>query len=168
MPIIINWMERGDSEEEFINIPTSAGVLRIYHYDNVITKTEWYFGSAIDSRLKNKWVTDLSANLNNQSDCLTLNLQKQGSVFRCKVWNEICKIPTGQVISYSQLAKQIGSGARAVANACRDNPFPGIIPCHRVVSKSGLGGYMGKTSGKSLEIKKMLLASETNNIVYGK
>ena len=88
-------------------------------------------------------------------------LQKQGTDFRNKVWAEICKIPVGQVLSYSVIAEKVDSGARAVANACRDNPFPGIIPCHRVVSVSGLGGYMGQTSGKFFEIKKNLLLIES-------
>jgi methylated-DNA-[protein]-cysteine S-methyltransferase len=65
------------------------------------------------------------------------------------------------VISYSELAKKIDSGARAVANACRSNPFPGLIPCHRVVSVNGLGGYAGETSGKFLEIKRKLLLLES-------
>ena len=94
---------------------------------------------------------------------LSVKLQKQGSDFRNKVWTEICKIPSGHVLSYLELADKVESGARAVANACRDNPFPGIIPCHRVVSISGLGGYMGQTSGKFLDIKKKLLAIEHQN-----
>ncbi|MCK5190962.1 MAG: MGMT family protein [Methylococcales bacterium] len=98
--------------------------------------------------------------LNNPTSSLSVNLQKQGSDFRNKVWAEICKIPVGKVLSYSELASKAGSGARAVANACRDNPFPGIIPCHRVVSVSGLGGYMGQTSGKLFSIKEKLLAIE--------
>ena len=47
-----------------------------------------------------------------------------------------------------------------MANACRDNPFPVIIPCHRVVAVSGLGGYMGQIDGRALEIKKKLLVNE--------
>jgi methylated-DNA-[protein]-cysteine S-methyltransferase len=65
------------------------------------------------------------------------------------------------VISYTDLANRVSSGARAVANACRDNPFPGIIPCHRVVAINGLGGYMGDTRGELFEIKNKLLRLES-------
>jgi methylated-DNA-[protein]-cysteine S-methyltransferase len=67
------------------------------------------------------------------------------------------EIPYGQVISYNELAKRIGNpnSARAVGNAVGANPIPIIVPCHRVVSSRGLGGY---SSG--IEIKKMLLRLE--------
>jgi methylated-DNA-[protein]-cysteine S-methyltransferase len=58
------------------------------------------------------------------------------------------------------LAQKIGSSARAVGNACRDNPYPVIIPCHRVVSVSGMGGYCGHTAGDFMAIKSKLLDYE--------
>ncbi len=67
----------------------------------------------------------------------------------------------GSVLSYSELANKIDSGPRAVANVCRDNFYPGIIPYHRVVAKADLGGFMGKTKGKPMEIKRRLLQMET-------
>jgi methylated-DNA-[protein]-cysteine S-methyltransferase len=63
------------------------------------------------------------------------------------VWKEIKKIPQGETRSYKQIAKAIGrpKSSRAVANACGKNPYPIIIPCHRVVKSNGsLGGYSGK------------------------
>jgi len=62
-----------------------------------------------------------------------------------------------------RLAKQIGSSAQAVGRACGSNPIPIVIPCHRVVGKSGLGGFMQHTEGESLDIKRWLLAHEGNN-----
>ncbi|MCF6251515.1 MAG: MGMT family protein [Methylococcaceae bacterium] len=159
--MIIQWVELQNSVEKSYQIHTAAGNLVVYQIDNVITKTEW----AIDESTKVYRVDDslskqIQDYLKNPKSTFTVRLKKQGSDFRNKVWIEICKIPAGQVLSYSEISTIIGSGARAVANACRDNPFPGIIPCHRVVSVSGLGGYMGKASGKPLEIKKKLLAME--------
>ena len=52
-------------------------------------------------------------------------------------------IPSGQVQTYGQIAKKIGSAARAVGMACGANPIPIIIPCHRIVAATGLGGYSG-------------------------
>lgn len=59
------------------------------------------------------------------------------------VWEELSNVPKGQVVSYSDLAKSIGRplAFRAVASACSKNPFSLIVPCHRVVGKSGVGGY---------------------------
>jgi O-6-methylguanine DNA methyltransferase len=80
-----------------------------------------------------------------------------GTRFQVLVWKGLMQIPYGQVISYHELAKRIGkpNSARAVGNAVGANPIPIIVPCHRVVSSRGLGGY---SSG--IEIKKKLLRLE--------
>jgi methylated-DNA-[protein]-cysteine S-methyltransferase len=163
MTVSVHWVNQKKSKESCTKIRTSAGVFVIYQIDNVITKTEW----KVDSSEKfpsvlNEQCKQIQNYLNNPTISITVTLQKQGTDFRNKVWAEICKIPIGQVLSYSELARKLGSGARAVANACRDNPFPGIIPCHRIVAVAGLGGYAGETSGKLLEIKKKLLLIESD------
>ena len=69
-----------------------------------------------------------------------------GSKFQVKVWKEIKKIPKGKITTYKQIAKKIGCSraSRAVANACGKNPYPPLIPCHRVVkSDYTIGGYSG-------------------------
>ncbi len=63
-------------------------------------------------------------------------------------------------MTYGGLATKLGSGARAVGNACRQNPISIIIPCHRVVAANGLGGYAGHTQGKVLDRKRWLLTHE--------
>ncbi|MCW8917774.1 MAG: methylated-DNA--[protein]-cysteine S-methyltransferase [Gammaproteobacteria bacterium] len=83
-----------------------------------------------------------------------------GTPFQRRVWQLLQQIPAGQSRSYGELATALGSGARAVAAACRANPLPVLIPCHRVVAASGLGGYMGKSGGVELEIKRWLLHHE--------
>ena len=86
----------------------------------------------------------------------------KGTEFQKKVWQEIVKIPAGEVLSYKQLAANIGkpNAARAVANACGANPFPITIPCHRVVGSNGyLGGYSAKGGAAK---KRVLLAKELN------
>lgn len=95
-----------------------------------------------------------------------LPLDQQGTVFQQKVWQAIATIPCGQTRTYGELALQIGSGPRAVANACGANQLPLVIPCHRVVAKNGLGGFMqGKQN--SLAIKKWLLQHEgVKGLVY--
>ena len=88
------------------------------------------------------------------------NLPLKGTEFEVKVWKEISKIPYGETRTYKDLAIAIGKpdSARAVANACGKNPYPPIIPCHRVIRTDGkLGGYSGKGGIKT---KKKLLIQE--------
>ena len=69
-----------------------------------------------------------------------------GTKFQLAVWTEIAKIKQGKTKTYLELAKLLGKpkSARAVANACGKNPYPGPIPCHRVIRSDGsLGGYSG-------------------------
>ena len=70
----------------------------------------------------------------------------KGTKFQLKVWKYLKTIPKGKVKTYKQVAIGIKSpkSARAVANACGKNPYPGPIPCHRVIRSDGsLGGYSG-------------------------
>ena len=91
-----------------------------------------------------------------------LPLDLQGSEFQLRVWRRLAEIPPGRPLSYGQLAADIGSGARAVGNACRRNPVPLVLPCHRVVAKSGPGGFAGSTEGGFMPIKQALLAHESH------
>lgn len=77
-------------------------------------------------------------------------------LFTQKVLEELRKIKYGETITYSGLAKRIGSRAyRAVGRALASNPIPIVIPCHRVVAKNGIGGFSA-----GVDIKKKLLELE--------
>jgi len=89
-----------------------------------------------------------------------VKLQTTGTLFQKKVWQALRQIPVGQVMTYGELAQQLNTSARAVGNACRANPIPLLIPCHRVVSKSGMGGFAGSRDGLPLKIKIWLLEHE--------
>lgn len=86
--------------------------------------------------------------------------QLNGTVFQKRVWRALLQIPCGTTLTYSDLAKKLKSHPRAIGQACRTNPLPLIIPCHRVVAKNSLGGYSGATSGKKLAFKRQLLERE--------
>lgn len=92
-----------------------------------------------------------------------LPLVPGGTPFQRRVWQALQAIPCGQTLSYGELAQRLGSGARAVAAACRSNPIPLVIPCHRVVAATGPGGYMGKTAGAALAIKQWLIDHESSD-----
>jgi len=90
----------------------------------------------------------------------TVPLKPAGTLHQQKVWLAMRNIPRGKTRSYGELAATLKSGAQAVGQACGANPIPVIIPCHRVVGKSGLGGFMRHASGAPLDIKRWLLAHE--------
>ena len=81
----------------------------------------------------------------------------QASPFRISAWQVVCSIPYGETRSYSWVAEQIGRprATRAVGRALARNPLPIVVPCHRVVGKRGLGGFLG-----GLGLKRALLDIE--------
>jgi methylated-DNA-[protein]-cysteine S-methyltransferase len=91
---------------------------------------------------------------------LEWQLQPAGTDYQQRVWRALRAIPVGSVKTYSELAARVGGSARSIGNACRQNPIPLFIPCHRVVAKHGIGGFAGKTCGRQIEIKRWLLRHE--------
>ena len=84
-------------------------------------------------------------------------MELDGTAFQNEVWAELSRIPYGETISYGELARRVGrpKGPRAVGQANGRNPIPIIVPCHRVLASSGVGGY-----GGGLPMKRTLLAVE--------
>jgi len=87
-------------------------------------------------------------------------LKLSGTAFQQRVWRALRRIPAGQTLSYGALANKLDTSARAVGNACRANPIPIVVPCHRIVASNGVGGFMGKRSGSPLNLKHWLLEHE--------
>ena len=83
-----------------------------------------------------------------------------GPPFRRRVWAQIRATPRGRTATYGELSARLGSAPRAVGQACGANPFPLLVPCHRVTSVAGLGGFANARDGWLLEVKRWLLAFE--------
>ena len=82
------------------------------------------------------------------------------SSFSKKVLEQIDKIPYGETLSYAQVAKNIHNSKayRAVGMACKNNPIPIVIPCHRVVLNNGqVGGYVGGYELKAALLKREII-----------
>jgi methylated-DNA-[protein]-cysteine S-methyltransferase len=90
----------------------------------------------------------------------SLPLKILGTGFQCRVWDAIAAIPRGGTRSYGEIARDLGSAPRAVGQACGQNRFPLVIPCHRVVAAGGIGGFAHEDGGYLLRIKRWLLAHE--------
>jgi methylated-DNA-[protein]-cysteine S-methyltransferase len=89
-----------------------------------------------------------------------LPLAPRGSPFQHRIWAELAAIPSGEARRYGDIARRLGTAPRAVGGACRSNPLPIVVPCHRVVAAGGLGGYSGETAGALHRLKPWLLAHE--------
>ena len=90
-----------------------------------------------------------------------LPLRPAGTPFQRRVWAEIERIPSRTSRSYGDLARTLRSAPRAVGQACGANPYPLVVPCHRVIAAGGvLGGFARNGGGFLLDIKRWLLAHE--------
>ena len=127
-------------------------------------KNNDFNGVSVEEKTTNVVLKQLEDYFSNVTGFRDLALTPRGTRFQKAVWRELSKIPMGETRTYGQIAKKLNSSARAVGNACRKNPIAIIIPCHRVVSAQGIGGYAGKTEGKQLNIKRWLLNHEGANI----
>lgn len=103
---------------------------------------------------------ELEAYFSDANHRFRLPLALDGTRFQRRVWRALQRIPAGETRTYGELARALGSGPRAVGGACRENPVPIVVPCHRVVAKGHVGGYMGETGGRCINIKAWLLAHE--------
>lgn len=94
---------------------------------------------------------------------IDLPLAIEGTEFQRRVWREISRIPAGSTATYGELARRLNSAARAVGQACGDNRLPLAIPCHRVISAAGLGGFAHHRGGAYAAIKRWLLVHEAGS-----
>lgn len=150
-----------------IVLTTPFGWLSLHFHNNEIVSsilhTKAPRSSAVDAKIQQQWQKKLDAWLQGQDINWPINL-KQGTPFQQKVWRQMLKIPMGQTWSYTQLAEKVGniSAVRAVATACARNPIVLLIPCHRVVGKSGaLTGY---SAAGGIKTKQAILDYEQRTI----
>ncbi len=115
---------------------------------------------AASSAMAKTICAELEAYLADPQHEIDLPFELDGTHHQCNVWQAMLDIPSGQTQSYGELAAKISSSAQAVGQACGSNPIPLVIPCHRVVGKSGLGGFMHRADEDALNIKRWLLAHE--------
>lgn len=115
---------------------------------------------APDKPLAAEAARQLRLYLRDPGHAFALPTRPSGTAYQCRVWAAIAAIPRGEVRTYGELAATLGSNARAVGQACGDNPLPVVIPCHRVVAKAGMGGFSHHAQGWLPEVKRWLLLHE--------
>ena len=142
-------------------VNTSLGCIEITEQSGFISGVAWSKSQASEqhseSSLLQEATTQIKAYFKGELTHFTLPIKAEGTPFQQRIWDEMRKIPYGQVMTYGSVAQKIGSHARAVGSACGKNPIPVIVPCHRIVGQAGLGGF---SAGKGQETKRQLLKLE--------
>ena len=127
------------------------------HFPKAIN--EWNL--SLTTQIK-KAISQLQEYFNGERREFQLPLKPEGTAFQYQVWEQIAKVQHGETIQYGEIAKNIGkpNSSRAVGSATGKNPISVIIPCHRVLGKSGkMTGYAG-----GLNRKEALLQLENKEI----
>ncbi len=114
-------------------------------------RMDWQNANMIENRETTGKYIDSIFNTEKRKKSQPLHLFVKGTNFQIKVWEALLKIPSGNLVSYSDIATHLNKpkAVRAVANAVGKNSIPFLIPCHRVIRKMGdWGGYRYGTSRK--------------------
>jgi len=141
-----------------LSMHAPLGDLTIFAENEEIVALEWGWGSVQDPSpvlLRAKAAMEAYFDGAPLPDDLPLN--PSGTPYRQKVWQALRDIPAGETRNYIEIARIAGGSPRSVGGANAANPIPILIPCHRVVATTGLGGYSG---GEGLETKRALLELE--------
>jgi methylated-DNA-[protein]-cysteine S-methyltransferase len=143
---------------------TPLGKLGIRMKESCITAVDYLSANVDTTTQESSIASQLIAYFTNPKHKFELPIQLTGTPFQLRVWMALSDIPSGTTLTYGQLAKKLKSSPRAVGQACRRNPIPIIIPCHRVIGAKKLGGYAGDTSGNLFAVKQWLLQHESAHI----
>lgn len=126
--------------------------------DGAITRLIWGPGGTLtDGPLLDHAKAELTAYFAGDLQAFTLPLAPRGSDFQQGFYAALCAIPFGETRTYGDLAGDLNVSAQAIGQACGANPIAILIPCHRVLAATSLGGYSG---AGGIEAKVTLLRLE--------
>lgn len=132
--------------------------LTLTEEDGAIVALDWGWArDQADTPLLSRARDQLEHYLDGTRRGFDLPLAPRGTPYQLRVWHALSAIPYGETRSYAQLAATAGGVARSIGGANGANPIAILIPCHRVVGKTGMGGYSG---GEGPETKRLLLQLE--------
>jgi methylated-DNA-[protein]-cysteine S-methyltransferase len=141
-----------------LSLHSPIGDISVSEDAGAIVAIDWGWGRDQDAtQLLRRAREQLHAFFDGELTEFDLPLAPAGTEYRRRVWQALCAIPYGETRSYIDIARVAGGSARSVGQANGSNPIPLIIPCHRVVATTHLGGYSG---GEGLATKRWLLGLE--------
>jgi len=145
-------------------LPTPFALLGIRTGGGVLTEIVFLpkAGGALapQDRLAARACAQIERYLDDAEFRFDLPLATLGTPFQRRVWAKIAAIGPGRTRRYGEIARELRSAPRAVGQACGENRFPLVIPCHRVVAAGGIGGFAHHGGGFHLSVKRWLLAHE--------
>ena len=143
-----------------LSLHTPVGALSVAEDDGAVVSVDWGWGRDQDeTALLRSAREQLHAYFDCELTTFDLPLAPEGSPYRQRVWAALRAIPYGAIRSYLDIARDAGGSPRSVGGANGANPIPIIIPCHRVVATTGIGGFSG---GDGLPTKRALLTLENS------
>lgn len=142
---------------EELSFDTPAGRLTVAARDGAIVRLRWGGEGSAQSELLARAAAQLREYFSGARRDFDLPLRVEAGAFQRAVCARMAAIPFGETVTYGEIARELGAPAQAVGQACGGNPLPVLIPCHRVLGASGLGGYSG---GGGIETKVWLLRHE--------
>ena len=157
-----------NSPTHALALDTPLGTLVLGACDDALTRV-WLANEAppadvrslASSRVLEDAARQLAEYFAGQRRRFDLDLRAEGTTFQRSVWEQLSLIDYGDTITYGELAARVSRprAYRAVGQANGANPLPIVVPCHRVLASTGIGGYAG-----GLETKRALLALEDRHV----
>lgn len=126
-----------------IRVETPVGPLFVSEDDGAITRVSWRGVAGERSDLLDEAARQIDDYFQGKRQVFDLPFRVSGSDFQRAICEAILAIPFGETRTYGDLARDLGVSAQAVGQGCGGNPIPVLIPCHRVLAATGLGGYSG-------------------------
>lgn len=147
-----------------VEIITAIGPLTVVFQSSALIGVLWgksQSAKRVDlARPLQEIVAQIQAYFTRPIDLGPIPYQLEGSPFQKRVWRALSSIPLGETTTYGALARTLDTSPRAIGGACRTNPLPLVIPCHRVVASTHVGGFCGRVKGRWIAIKHWLLEHE--------
>ena len=135
------------TDEQRAGLATPVGPVWVEAVDGAITRAGW--GTDRDSTdgpdapLLAETIAELRAYFDGRLTRFTVPLNPGVTGLSARVLDAMLAIPLGETRTYGDLARDLNAPAQAIGQACGGNPIPILIPCHRILSSTGLGGYSG-------------------------
>lgn len=126
-------------------VETWLGRLSVVETDGAITQIHWNGPASQDKTpLLQEACGQIEAYMQGKLKVFDLPLAPKGGDLHQAVFRAMLAIPYGETRTYGDLARELGTYGQPIGQACGANPIPIVIPCHRILSAKGLGGYSGE------------------------
>jgi len=140
------------------SLHSPVGDLTISEEDGEIVSLDWGWGAVqSDTPTLRTAIRQLNEYFDGEREAFDLKLAAAPTAFAARMRAAMIAIPYGKTRTYGEVASDLGSSAQAIGQSCGANHIPIIVPCHRILAATGLGGYSGDGG---LEAKTALLRLE--------